>query len=140
MKTIYYGLFLSDNDSKVIRSFIPADIMSGGKETKNDHITILYVGGKEVSQEHKAIEDFCKRNLGSKFRIRISRYGKSDKALAFKAEILDDSVPTVNRVTHITIATFGNGKPVDSNKIENWNYELENSVYLTTELRVVQFP
>jgi hypothetical protein len=62
--------------------------------------------------------NYLKDYVGEKLQIVINGIGISNKAMAFRVD--KKSVYCVNDIPHITIATFNNGKPVDSNNIEYW--------------------
>ena len=59
-----------------------------------------------------------KQDIGQKVELTVKAIGQSDKAIAVKVE----GYWTTNQIAHITLAVnvAGGGKPVDSNKIENW--------------------
>lgn len=61
-----------------------------------------------------------KNIIGEVVELRITKIGKSDKAIAFGV----DTEISLNKIPHITVAinVENGGKPKDSNDIENWEY------------------
>ena len=76
------------------------------------------------------------KDLNYKFHITIIGIGISDKAMAFKFRRSGIVTPCKNKIPHITICTFNNGKPVDSNKITEW-YDLDEQITIQTILKRV---
>lgn len=66
----------------------------------------------------KGLPDELRNDLNQTREIKVTGIGMSDVALAVTVE----GYPTDNKIPHITIAVNvdGGGKPVDSNKIVNW--------------------
>ena len=65
-----------------------------------------------------ALPEDKKQDVGQKVRLTVYEFGKSDKAIAVKVR----GYWTTNTTAHITLAVNVNvgGKPVDSNKIVEW--------------------
>ena len=125
---IYWGLFLEDIEREKLISFFKEkyDVL----KNKNiniylNHCTLFF---KTDYKENKDIYNSLKRefesnlsNFSKKYPIKITKIGWSDKACAFGCEV---SLPCVNKQPHITICTFNNSKPFESNNIVHWE-ELE---------------
>ena len=121
---IYWGLFLEDTERKKLISFLKEkyDILKD-RDINNiylDHCTLFF---KTDYKENKGIYKILKREFESnflknyKYPIKITKIGWSDKACAFGCEV---SLPCVNKQPHITICTFNNSKPFESNNIVHW--------------------
>ena len=129
---IYWGLFLEDIEKEKLISFLKEKY--GVLKNKDiniylDHCTLFF---KTDYKENKDIYHFLKKefedNFSKKYPIKITKIGWSDKVCAFGCEV---SLPCVNKQPHITICTFGNAKPVESNNIIYWE-ELESFVIVGT--------
>lgn len=116
----YFGLFL-DTDTKnrlmdILTDNIDYNIALGvADRIFIDHCTLLHVSQLHGNSE---IYNYLKGYVGKEFQIVINGVGISDKAMAFRVD--KKGVVCVNDIPHITIATFREGKPVDSNEITNW--------------------
>jgi hypothetical protein len=110
-KPIYYGAFLYPESHYELlnhfRSSIPEDW-----KTFAHHMTLLF--GKNKNPE---VEEFIKNNMGKDVILQVGRLGISDDAIA--VDIYSD-VPSDNKIPHITLAVPPGGKPVNSNKITEW--------------------
>lgn len=120
----YYGLFIGECTKQYLiktvkknmffKTFVP-----NMKDVKIylDHITLMHVSNRDAD-----LEFVFDANLGRLYRIIIDGIGFSDTAVAFKVRREDTSIVEccMNNTPHITIATYNNGKPVDSNNITNW--------------------
>lgn len=119
----YYGLFLTDEGmTKLLLEWLAIncpDVMG-----KNwfyttmylDHCTLLHKSQKDYYTEREILES----NLGKMCAITIDAVGYTDKAMAFRVNKELLGVPCANNTPHITICTFKDGKPVDSNSITEW--------------------
>lgn len=118
---IFYGLFLKDEDRNLLINFI-----SNNKSLPHvdnfilEHCTLLHYSQEENNTN---IKTFCECCIDTEFVLKIVAIGVSDKVMAFKVEI--PGISCANKNPHITICTFKNGKPVDSNKINNFQYCIE---------------
>lgn len=57
-------------------------------------------------------------NIGERRALTVTHYGETEgRVTAFRVTGADDSA---NKVPHVTIATFGDAKPKESNQIEKW--------------------
>lgn len=116
----YFGLFL-DTDTKnrlmdILTDNIDYNIaLNVADRIFIDHCTLLHVSQLHGNSE---IYNYLKGYVGEEFQIVINGVGISSKAMAFRVD--KKSVVCVNDIPHITIATFREGKPVDSNEITNW--------------------
>lgn len=116
----YFGLFL-DTDTKnrlmdILTDNIDYNIaLNVADRIFIDHCTLLHVSQLHGNSE---IYNYLKGYVGEEFQIVINGVGISGKAMAFRVD--KKSVVCVNDIPHITIATFREGKPVDSNEITNW--------------------
>lgn len=84
------------------------------KQTKNLHVTLLFVGKKENEKE----EQFTKLE-GKECLITVSGVGYSENAMALKVDSVkcdNLQVPFFGKHMHITLALKNGTKPVDSVK------------------------
>lgn len=131
----YFGLFL-DTDTKnrlmdILTDNIDYNIaLNVADKIFIDHCTLLHASQLHGNSE---IYNYLKGYVGEKFQIVINGVGISDKAMAFRVD--EKSVVCVNDIPHITIATFREGKPVDSNEITNW--EAFGPIVINAELKKV---
>lgn len=65
-------------------------------------------------------------------KMIITHIGVSRNAMAFKVKGIENLC--ANDIPHITIATFDNGKPVDSNNIKSW-FPLEKPIEVVGTLK-----
>ena len=110
----YYGLFITDESKNTLIKWLN----DNGYYALNgklylDHCTLLHKSKDDIN-----IRNFCECCEGATFIMKVIGIGRSDKAMAFKVEL--PGVPCSNRIPHITILTFGLGKPYDSNNIRDW--------------------
>ena len=108
----YYGIFLDDESKKILLSACPLNEIKGWTIIC-DHVTLIH-----HSADSYAIVPFLDMFLGSKVTFNVLGWGKSENALAL---IVD--VPSMNKVSHITIAVAPGKKPVESNYIKDWHYQ-----------------
>ena len=109
----YYGVFLDDKSQSIInrefRDLIPSDWKKYA-----DHITVQY---NDYSQDAISKGRALSSELGHEYSAQIVAVGKTDTAIALKVE----GIETANKIAHITLAVSPEGRPVDSNKITEWN-------------------
>ena len=109
----YIGLFLTKESRNKLLDLLPP---FEGKMYL-DHCTLLH-----KSQNGKAKAETIMRAFefhgGKKFLVNIVAIGWNDKAMAFKC--VPSWLSCMNKTPHITIRTFSDGNPVDSNAIEKW--------------------
>lgn len=118
----YYGLFLNTSvKDKLMNILVSNSSYNTLLKTANkifiDHCTLMH-----ISQREEQLETILDNNLGEQFCVAITGVGISDKAIAFRVKKCGIVALCKNVTPHITIATFNGGKPVDSNKITNWQY------------------
>lgn len=122
----YIGLFLTKESRSKLLDLLPPPFNC---KMHLDHCTLLH-----KSQMDKAKADGIKRALefysGKTFLVTIIAIGWNDKAMAFKC--IPSWIPCMNKTPHITICTFGDGNPVNSNTIEKW-IDIE-SIVIETKL------
>lgn len=132
----YFGIFLSHETKKKLLKFLKT--YQGTKsaiEIANkiylDHCILLH-----ISQLHGNLDiyEFLNSNLGKQVNLTLTEIGISRIAMAFK--VIGKDLICVNDIPHITIATFDNGKPFDSNKIKSW-FPLESAIEIVGTLRKV---
>ena len=113
------GLLMEDDPRKVLYSAVVLDNQSSeyllnrfSEEIPNEwnkfahHMTISF--GKGIEDESL---------LGNIVVLTVTQLGISDMAIAVRVE----GFPSKNKIPHITLAVNPDGgKPVMSNKIENW--------------------
>ena len=119
-KSISYSAVVQDKASqeKILKKI--GDNIPEGWEVVNHHSTINL---GELDPKHGY-------EVGDVVKMTVSELGISDKAIALKTDI-----KTMNKIPHITVAiNKKNGaKPVDSNKITDWDSIEEFTVYGTVE-------
>ena len=116
----YIGLFLTEESKAELKTWLvdsdyQPEILKSEKEYL-DHCTLLH--RSQLTWDNGDLHDFPIDRLHEDFEIRIIGIGISDKAMAFKVNIFP--LVSVNKIPHITVCTFNDGKPVDSNMITGW--------------------
>lgn len=116
----YFGLFLNTDTKNRLMNILTDNIdyniaLNVADKIFIDHCTLLHVSQLHGNSE---IYNYLNDRLGEKFQIVINGISISNKAMAFR--VASYSVVCVNDISHITIATFNGGKPVESNDITNW--------------------
>lgn len=100
------------------------------------HCTLFHKYNKTpISEElrnylYNKINEEWEKGLKENYKIKVIGYGYTEdkKAVAFKIDEESIKFPKVlNHIYHITIFTFGDTKPYESNKIKNW-IEIENPI------------
>ena len=106
-KISYSAVVLEDSDQHKLLDTFKDNIPNDWKKYAH-HMTIKM--GELPSEK--------KQDIGQKVELVVKAIGQTDKAIAVKV----DGYWTTNQIEHITLAvnTANGGKPVDSNKIENW--------------------
>lgn len=135
-KWTYFGLFISKNTRDYLLKFLKnyegtRSAMQIANKIYLDHCTLMH-----VSQLHGNLDiyEFLKDNLNKKVNLTLTEIGISRNAMAFK--VTGKDLICVNNIPHITIATFDNGKPVDSNNIKSW-FTLEKPIEIVGTLKQV---
>lgn len=106
---LYTAVVLTEKSRGILLSKLGSYIPEGWK-TIAHHMTITF--GKPLSDLGLELYN------GVEVDLRVVALGKSDKAIAAKVE----GFKTKNKIPHITLAinVENGGKPVDSNKITDW--------------------
>lgn len=119
----YYGLFLTQGSKDILALWLffngyspESELMKKRTGWYLDHCTLLH--RSQLTWDNSNLHDFLIDKLHEDFEIKIIGIGISDKAMAFKVNIFP--LVSVNKIPHITICTFNDGKPVDSNMITEW--------------------
>lgn len=135
----YFGLFLSKVERDNLLYFLLnndryKDYISASKRIYLSHSTLIYKSHLNDFNLYEISELFVKTNklIGKDFKLTITGIGISDKAMAFKVKIPINLI-CLNTTPHITICTFNDGKPVDSNNITEW--ENIEPITITTTLK-----
>lgn len=141
---IYYGLFLSDYTKEQIKKRIRHidgynTLFEQCDKVYLDHCTLLHCSQEDkFPQVKEEIDELVKRGFErySAVLMQVTHIGYlANKAMAVKVNLFD--FPCANANPHITVCTFGDGKPVDSNKIVDWD-ELDESIVIYGSLGVVK--
>lgn len=151
-KWIYYGLFLDTVSRYKLQLFLENSKWSYlYKELSKvilNHCTLLHKNqyDKESFTDNliKTRLDMYLEDNNISVRLLVTHIGISDKTMAFRVSLNKKShtdLPSIytlcaNDIPHITIGTFNNGKPVDSNNITEW-YNLDEPVEIETTLKKV---
>lgn len=112
----YYGLFLTQGSRDKLRRYLidsPYQL-AFLRSTKEylDHCTLLHMSQEKDHVDLKKLLDKLCINT-TKHALVVNAVSMSDGELKF--------IPLcANRTPHITICTFGDGKPQDSNNITKW--------------------
>lgn len=137
---IYFSLFLIDKDIerlKQIANNIAPKQMSEASKIYLEHITLLHKNDKRSNaiklQMYCLLNYIFEHFIGETYEVTVTHIGFNQKAMAFKVELPDGFPTFLHKTYHITIATFGNNKPVESNNIINW-HKLFEPIIVTTIL------
>lgn len=117
----YIGLFVAVNEIDKLIDLVNSYIeIPANSDIHCSHCTLLHVSQtKDESPIVDRVNKFIESNDPSKLHeIKLTHIGFSNKAMAFKVDLND--IPCANENPHITICTYNNGSPRDSNYIENW--------------------
>lgn len=137
---VYFSLTLIDKDierlMKVANNVAPKQMAKATKIYIN-HVTLLHKNDRRV--DSIKLQMYCLLNyifehfIGEIYNVTVTHIGFNQKAMAFKVELPDGFPTFLHKTYHITIATFGNNKPVESNNIINW-HKLFEPIIVTTIL------
>ena len=116
----YYGLFLGTDTKNMLMDNLTDNIdyniaLGVADRIFIDHCTLLH---KSQLDSNGNLQSYLESSLGKSMSIKLVAVGISDKSMAFKVEGVDNIC--ANEISHITIATFRGGNPVDSNNITEW--------------------
>lgn len=139
---IYVGLFLTDRSKEKVKEVINSmpkykELFNNANKVFIDHCTLLH---KNQEKDNKQVfENLSKLYLSKdgiyKIAMVATHIGFIDgKVMAIKVK---HCMPSVNKTPHITICTFGDGKPFDSNKIAEW-HKLDIGLFIEGELKVIE--
>lgn len=140
---IYYGLFLDENTKNEIKDYIRHidgynQLLENGKREYIDHCTLLFHTQEDkFPQVKKELVELESRGFDrySAMIMKVTHIGYlENKVMAIRVNLFD--CPCANEFPHITLCTFGDGKPVDSNKITEWK-ELETSFHIYGSLNKI---
>lgn len=139
----YYGLFIDKKTrNKLIDILVKyhwIGTMNYSSKIYLDHCTLLHKSQIDNPIAHPLMYllDSLIEKENIKYTILVSAIGISDKAMAFRIKFFKESnIFSCNLTPHITICTFNDGKPVDSNNITKWDVLDEPIVIETTLKRV----
>ena len=108
---IYSAAFLTKDAKALLLNELKDKIPKGWKIYAH-HMTLLFGKAKDES-----IQKYIDEHIDTEVNLRAVALGESPDAMAVKIE---SDVPTANKIPHVTIAVPNGGKPVNSNKITNW--------------------
>lgn len=80
------------------------------------HMTIV----PPTLQQSEPRYNYPKYPVGSEVPLKAVAIAQNDKVIAVKIE---SDIPTKNKIAHVTIATIGDGKPMDSNSFEESDFK-----------------
>jgi hypothetical protein len=106
---LYAGAELDSASSELLRKF-----HKEGWRFYGHHMTIHF----GLSTLPKSTEMWLKDNVSKEYPLTIIAIGHSNKAIA--ALVKENEIPCSNKLRHITVSVAPDGKPVDSNKIKEW--------------------
>ena len=157
----YYGLFLTKDSRIKLLDFLRSDnkcpiqvtfaiyyiMLSKINRVYLDHCTLLHIAqyDKDSLTDNliKSRLDLALKDNRVKANLNIPHIGISNKVAAFKVSLQDSefdmcslTLLCANKIPHITICTFNDGKPVDSNYITKW-YDLDEPIEIETTLKRV---
>lgn len=146
----YYGLFIDkETHDKLIDVLVDyhwIGTLNDSEKEYLDHCTLLHISHLKnddtisLNRLIKARLDYLLKNNIVEANVMITAIGISEKAMAFRVVILNNSSGIydyeicANEIPHITICTFNGGKPVDSNMITDW-HDLDEPVIIKTILK-----
>lgn len=139
---IYVGLFLTDRSKEKVKEVINSmpkykELFNNANKVFIDHCTLLH---KNQEKDNKQVfESLSKLYLPKdgiyKIAMVATHIGFIDgKVMAIKVK---HCMLSANKTPHITICTFGDGKPFDSNKIAEW-HKLDIGLFIEGELKVIE--
>lgn len=110
----YYGIFLPDYRKKQLIQSVSSRFLPEDWTIYADHCTLMHHSMPASDFIPSAFLDLF---LGKMVEFNVIAYGKSENALAAMVDL-----PSLNRISHITIAVAPGHKPVESNEIIDWTY------------------
>lgn len=145
---IYYGIFLTaESRDKIIYEVSNMEfyneLMKRSSRMLVDHCTLLYHSQEKnypsVKEQLVRIENNMAGMATELIPMLVNRIGYLNNKVMAVGVDLKNTIPCANVYPHITICTFADGKPVDSNDIIAWN-EIEYPFYVYGEFRKVMKP
>ena len=138
---LYYGVFFSEKTKRALLEYArkcmekctcPSDHGFDFRDDWKiycDHMTLVFNDGSQSAQEDA---DFYENwGLGQSVSLRITHIGYSERAIALRVDY-----KTANKISHITVATAPDAKPVESNDISYW-VKMDGAFYVTGTVRKV---
>ena len=140
---VYFGLFLTNTNRerliKIANNLAPKQ-MAEATNVYVEHITLLHKNDKRSNtikfRMYELLNHIFENFIGETYEVKVTHIGFNQKAMAFKVELPDGFPIFLYKTYHITIATFNNAKPFESNNIINW-HKLFNPIIVTTILKKV---
>lgn len=156
----YYGLFLTKDSRIKLLDFLRSNkcpiqvtlaiyyiMLAKINRVYLDHCTLLHIAQYDKNSFTdnliKSRLDLALADNRVKANLNITHIGISDKAVAFKVSLQDSefdmcslTLLCANKIPHITICTFNDCKPVNSNNITKW-YDLNEPISIETILKKV---
>lgn len=122
----YYGLFLTQESKDKLAKWLffngyspESELMKKRTGWYLDYCTLLHKSQRDdYGLIRNTLDSIFDLYGQTKRLIVIDGIGQSDKAIAFRVSNLAGLC--ANKIPHITICTFNDGKPVDSNYITKW--------------------
>lgn len=120
-------IFLSKNQE--IQDIIQRRGLSNTNFIHNLHCTLFYRNSCLYNQSvltaeeiYNKIEEEFEKEVDKIYKIKIIGWGWNNRALALLVDEKSINLPRlINHKYHITVYTFNNAKPVESNNIKSWN-------------------
>ena len=141
---LYYGVFFSDKTKRALLEYArqwmkkctcPSDHSFEFRDDWKiycDHMTLVYNDGSEKAQEDANFYENVFPMLCEVVSLRITHIGYSNRAIALQVDY-----QTSNKISHITVATAPDAKPVESNNINYW-VETDGAFYVTGQVHKVE--
>lgn len=113
---IYFGVFLNENSKLKILQLLQDNNITipDGWKRYIHHMTIAF---NNKTKEAESLREFYQPWMGQNINLTVNGIGISKDAIAVRVKWVD---PIANKIPHITVAIPPNGKPVNSNYIDNW--------------------
>lgn len=133
---IYFSLNLTDSSINKLSDFISKhytiqEVIKRKEVTGNflHHCTLFYKNSCIYNQSvftaeeiYNTIENEFEKDKNKIYNIRIIGWGWNNRALALLVDKRSIKLPKfINHNYHITICTFNNAKPFESNSISVWD-------------------
>ena len=111
-KPVNFGAFLNDETKVLLREKF-GDYVPDGWRTICNHCTLSFGD----PSDNREVFDYIATFLGKTVEFEVVSIGISDDAIALGVA---GNIKSKNAIPHITLAIPPGGKPVNSNKIEDW--------------------